>query len=435
MVVLKRRFSLRQARLSPSRIRPGQANASALRHKVFPNKGSPLSPEISPVVKQGGTLSYMPQLDALRALAVGLVFLNHWGDKTGVTGMLGVRLFFVISGFLITSILLGIRTEIETKGTPWTTQLRLFYSRRFLRLFPALLLLVVVLLIFNWESIRHTWGWHLSYLSNVYFARRGEYEGPISVLWSLSVEEQFYLAWPLLILVAPRRVHVPAAIALVVTAFLWRLTLQVNGVTGLWTYVLPFKWLDGIGLGALLSLSRDPCYRFDMKRLMRPVGLVGVASLVGLLSARITSGSTSTTEIFLDLAASVAFMWIVACASTGIEGWAGRLLRGAAILYLGRISYGLYLYHAFVPNLMKSFEKRVGIALTPWDVPVFLYDFSRGIAGGQAGKLAAVIMIGAYSLIAVGVASVSWFTWERPLTGLRKYIRYEGIPLRNNVTS
>jgi peptidoglycan/LPS O-acetylase OafA/YrhL len=112
-----------------------------------------MNSEIPPIVKQGGTLRYMPQLDALRAFAVGLVFLNHWGDKTGITGMLGVRPFFVISGFLITSILLGIRTEIEAKGTPWTTQLRLFYSRRFLRLFPALLLLVVDLLIFNWESI------------------------------------------------------------------------------------------------------------------------------------------------------------------------------------------------------------------------------------------------------------------------------------------
>jgi peptidoglycan/LPS O-acetylase OafA/YrhL len=155
---------------------------------------------------------YLPQLDGLRAFAVFAVMLHHFLPLNRVLpedfvtlGSLGVRLFFVLSGFLITGILLRCRQRASDGETKPSQQLRRFYVRRFLRIFPVYYVTLGIVALLNLPTVRESFFWHVAYLSNFLFSFLGRFEGPLSHFWSLAVEEQFYLLWPWLIVFAPRR--------------------------------------------------------------------------------------------------------------------------------------------------------------------------------------------------------------------------------------
>ena len=165
---------------------------------------------------RGGTVdgvsTFRPDVEGLRALAIVLVLLNHAG--VGLTGgFVGVDVFFVISGFLITGMLRG---ELARTGR---VSLARFYARRIRRLMPQAVTAIavvagaaaVVLPASRADALTgdmlaagaHAMNWHLAAESTDYFAS-GEQDGPLDHFWSLAVEEQFYLVWPLLLL-GPRR--------------------------------------------------------------------------------------------------------------------------------------------------------------------------------------------------------------------------------------
>ena len=121
---------------------------------------------------------------------------------------LAVETFFVISGFLITGILLDNRLQNSQSQI-----LKQFYIRRFLRIFPLHYLVLLLGLVVNADSLRESWCWQVFYLSNIYFYLNG-WHGYFSHFWSLAVEEQFYLFWPLLIICLARRFQMPAIIAI-----------------------------------------------------------------------------------------------------------------------------------------------------------------------------------------------------------------------------
>jgi peptidoglycan/LPS O-acetylase OafA/YrhL len=126
-----------------------------------------------------GRIAYRPQLDALRTFAVFSVLISHYWLKESLLGHFGVRLFFVLSGFLITSILLQ-------RGSTWT-----FYVRRVSRLWPAFYLCLALALLFDMPGYRQSWKWHAAQLTNVYVSLHGTWESawPAAPLWSLNVEE------------------------------------------------------------------------------------------------------------------------------------------------------------------------------------------------------------------------------------------------------
>src|SRR5208337_4189358 len=147
-------------------------------------------------------------LDGIRALAVIAVMIQHFDPGTVrwiKLGHVGVRVFFVLSGFLITGILLQARQSAEIDGLSKWRVLRNFYARRFLRIFPIYYLVILVTWVAGIAEMRESVGWNLSYLSNFYFYQRGTGNYSVTHLWSLAVEEQFYLLWPLLILFLPRK--------------------------------------------------------------------------------------------------------------------------------------------------------------------------------------------------------------------------------------
>ena len=323
----------------------------------------------------------MPQLDALRAFAVAAVMVHHFipglNDVLPLAAI-GVRLFFVLSGFLITGILL----EARQNGSPLTTNLRNFYARRTLRIFPLFYLTLAITYALGIPPVRETLGWHAAYLSNVYFFLRGDWHGSVSHFWSLAVEEQFYLAWPALVLLLRGPAVMRAVMACVVVGPLSRLGFIVIAGNPLGS-VLPTSCLDTLGIGALLALRQGKAGRWWL-----PVGSLLFAACQVFRQAEVLGWAVVTFE---DLGLALSCGWVVARAA---EGKAGRLLSLRPLLYLGTILYGLYVFHNFVPAFLADI--RIPFAVRP---ARFLLNCG----------------------VTVAAASLSWFLFERPLGLLKRH--------------
>jgi len=263
-------------------------------------------------------MKYRPQLDYLRAYSVTMLLVNHlWLTKTEVAD-LGVLSFFVLSGFLIT------RTLLENPS------IGEFYWRRGIRLFPAYYACLAADLLFNLEGMRATWGWHAFELTDVFVYQRQSWEAawPSDHLWSLDVEWQFYLAWPLILRFTPRKHLRWAAVALIVLSLVYKDLDQADQVG-----TLPFGWLDALGVGILLALYEGrPKVLYVLGLLAAPFAVMHVAH---------------PTEI--TGAASLAVL-----SALVLGAWRNALPIPVVkpVQALGRISYGVYIYHLLVEGLL-----------------------------------------------------------------------------------
>lgn len=294
--------------------------------------------------------AYWPQLDGLRAVAVAFVMAFHFipgVDRYAPLGTMGVRLFFVLSGFLITGILLSWR------GRPLGAAVNVFYARRALRIFPLFYFVLMAAAALDIGPVRDTFAWHAAYLSNFYFYQRGDWHGSVSHLWSLAVEEQFYAVWPWLILCAPERWLRPIVIAAIVVAPLSRLLFPDPMDS-----VLPTSCLDSLGLGALMALPPAS------NRVRAGMVLVGSLLVVVTLMLRYAGLGGQYQIVGLDFGVSLLSAWVVAGAASGFTGVAGRLLSASPVVATGRISYGLYVYHGFTPYLLGRYVP--GFIDMPW---------------------------------------------------------------------
>lgn len=209
----------------------------------------------------GNELRYKPQLDGLRTLAVGGVIGHHlwpesWWGHGWLTrwGALGVPLFFVLSGFLITTLLLNARDGSASSANARIGVWWRFGIRRVLRLFPAYYVVILIGLVLGVRAIVELWPWHVTYLTNFWIARHGQWIGPASHFWSLAVEEQFYLVWPVIVLFCPLN-----KMGCVIGS-----TLVIGPLFRFWWEgpdVLLLSRVDQLGGGALLAwLAHEQCH-------------------------------------------------------------------------------------------------------------------------------------------------------------------------------
>ena len=343
---------------------------------------------------------YMPQLDTLRAIAVILVIISHWFSAEHVfnrftsNGTLGVTLFFVLSGFLITGILLRNKTDVQ-KGFSTSGAFKIFYIRRSLRIFPVYYLLLVVLVLFNIASVRESFWWHFFYASNFFFWAKGEFGGSLSHLWTLSVEEQFYLIWPAIILFIPVK-NLPAAFVLgILTAIIFRF-LVITPQNELGRFLMPGS-LDSFCIGALFAYGRY-LTTATYQRYAKSKNFLVIVAVV-LLAFVHTSIYKNANWFFKPdyyFIISISFgVLIDKVADTVTYPPLGIFLNNKILQYIGKISYGIYLFHNFIPffyglPLPKSFE------------PVSLY----------------IIQICRFGIL-IAIASLSWFLFEKPLLKLK----------------
>ncbi|MEZ6185371.1 MAG: acyltransferase [Planctomycetota bacterium] len=345
-------------------------------------------------------LGYVPQLDGLRALAVGAVLITHFLPETELArrvdwGVLGVRLFFVLSGFLITRILLDARSQRDQGALSLGQALRTFYLRRVLRIFPIYYLTVAVMSLASPTIRAQAWVF-LLYLQNLLFAWEGSY-GVAPHFWTLAVEEQFYLLWPAAVLLLPRRALVGCVLALIAAAPAWRLGVLLLGGAEVTARVFTLGCTDTLGLGALLALA-------GAGRWLRPLGVAGALALIPLLLCHALRWGDPAWIVLGDLAlGAVGVAWVARLVRGG-TGLDQRLLASRPLVYLGRISYGIYVYHFFVPRqLARVFAK---------------LDWSVG-----------PLTLAALSAVAsIALASASWVLLERPLARLKRRLPYREEP-------
>ncbi|RVD02393.1 acyltransferase, partial [Mesorhizobium sp. M2A.F.Ca.ET.029.05.1.1] len=223
---------------------------------------------------------YRPQIDSLRAVAVFAVMYSHFWDEASPWGHYGVRLFFVISGYLITGILIRSKEVARSQGALGV--ILVFYLRRALRIFPAYYVMLTLAAAFLPE-IRTSLPWHAAYLSNVLFALNGNWDPwQLAHLWSLSVEEQFYLFWPLLIVLSPRQTLIPTLIGVILAAVAFRAAIMFYLPEGPARYVLTPAAFDALGAGALLAAIEASNRLTDVLRWRLAIASVAAIAIVAV---------------------------------------------------------------------------------------------------------------------------------------------------------
>ena len=337
-------------------------------------------------------------LDGLRAVAVGLVFLSHVDVDVFPGGYMGVDIFFALSGYLITGLLLA---EWDRDDRIWLFG---FYARRWLRLMPALVAMVLVVAatsVFFTMVTATDVGATLTYLINVKAFATGNLGGYFAHTWSLAVEEQFYLVWPFVLLLVLRRrislrvvVVAISVLGAVITGVVY-LTLARGGDVE-WAervYRLPTTHAAELGTGILLALGLRAARR---SRLTLAVGHTWafVASAVVILVVLFTL-EESTDWLYLGgfLLPGIPATALVAHVVLHPESTATRLLGVTPLAWLGERSYAFYLWHFPLLAMLTSYVDSAVL---------------RGLAGLVLSLLA---------------CHVSWVLVERPV--LRRKVRYE----------
>jgi peptidoglycan/LPS O-acetylase OafA/YrhL len=372
--------------------------------------------------------SRIPALDGLRGIAILLVLFLHFGqfghglpaptvlvDKVFIhaarTGWMGVDLFFVLSGFLITGIL------YDTKGSP--RYFRQFYARRVLRIFPlyyaALVLFLIILPALrpeHWvlKDLKTDAAWYWTYLYNVKVAADGfRPSSALGHFWSLAVEEQFYLVWPIVVLWLGRKHLLVVCVVAVVGALVFRLVSSSTGYVVLPDVLTPAR-MDALAVGAFIAVvARSPNGLSVMRRWAVPVAVAAALPLAVLLRYNVALATVSHTLVALLFGAILVLALTVSPVSLLGTAAASPILR-----FFGRYSYALYVFHH--PLL--------------WFKPAFSLAFVPTVFGSQlpAYLLWLVISIGA----SVAIALVSWHLLEKQFLKMKKLFPYErplGLPL------
>ena len=351
-------------------------------------------------------IGYMPHLDGLRAFAVGGVIVEHWASgmprpvRTVVDsldlGGWGVECFFVLSGFLITLLLL----QAKAGGQAFGTALGHFYSRRVLRIFPAYYLVLGLCLIFL-PTTRDYLSWHFFYLGNIYLLWHDSFVPVGGHFWSLALEEQFYLFWPLIVLLVPSSRLAYVALVLCALAPITRLVLwYAMGEAHLSIWTFPTTALDLLGFGAFLAITKDRRQLSTADPFVRQMQLLGLGALVVYALAYKLGHDTVEFAIVGRSLIAMVFGALVLHASFGFTGAVRHLLGNRLVVWLGTISYGLYIYHQFVPGLYLR-------ALQTLDLPVD----SWGLYYVRYPLLLMLLLV---------VTSASFYLWEQPIRRYRK---------------
>jgi peptidoglycan/LPS O-acetylase OafA/YrhL len=338
--------------------------------------------------------TYLPELDGLRGLAILAVVLYHchprlegtWLYYASLWGWAGVILFFVMSGFLITCILLG------TRDNPH--YFHQFHARRALRVWPVYLLVLAVVYLNAdwfvggpvWHAIKTApWLAYIFCVQNLFHLTLPPALGPS---WALAIEEQYYFVWAPVV----RWLRRPWMLAVVLVAALVASPMLRHANLHWMTPTNTLIHLDGIALGSLLALAF-----YTVKLGRRTWLMIGLSAFVlGITAAATVAGGTS----LLDSALAMGFAgaMVAAIASTGARNPINAILRRGPLPFYGRISYGLYMTH----------------------ISVFIYFgwFDRAMDRyGIAGNLA---VVGFRLVMCTLVATALWYGFESQILKLKR---------------
>ena len=349
--------------------------------------------------------AYIPAIDGLRAISILLVLFSHAGLGHIIPGNLGVLIFFVISGFLITRLMI---VEIESTGT---LSLKAFYLRRIIRLMPAMLVYLAIfgtitVYFFNAEITATHILSAVLYFANYYqvYVNYPPYN-PVPILWSLAVEEHYYIVFPLLMLAFrhnPKRM-IPWLFALVALVLLWRFYVFFKcasvpdwpfcGLPNAIRFHATTMIVDCILYGSILALLLHYIKAESFKILLHPAALIAA---VGVLLITLIVRDPLFRETLRFSVQSLCVMLIIIHVLYSSFSLPRKILCNGILTYIGKLSYSLYLFHFGVLIVQEGLQEK-GI-ITAHSIPVTLVYLAASFA----------------------CAAASYHTIERPMLALRK---------------
>ncbi len=337
---------------------------------------------------------YLPQLDGARALAVLAVVLHHYGiylDGRWDWGPIGPVVFFMLSGYLVTKSMMKLR---ERDG--WIGEVTHFHFRRFCRLLPVLYIMIGAGVLVGLPEYTDHWAWHAGLATNFLVVVQNDWVGASSHLWSLGVQEQFYILWPFLLLLVPKRFLAVTVIGIALSGFLWRAGCIVGGASPFVRWFLLPGSLDTFAAGSLVAL-----YAHKIPALSRLVKMAMAALALGLFALSSVlrhAPQDSLWTALVEVPESLCFAWLL-IRLLDPTSWPSALLRWRPLVELGRLSYGIFVFHVLVSILFQPVVEHFGFR------------------HGQGWT--AVLLIG----ISVVVSAASFYLIEQPLLRWSKGFR------------
>jgi peptidoglycan/LPS O-acetylase OafA/YrhL len=345
---------------------------------------------------------YQPQLDGLRALAILGILFEHFDlplPEMFRCGPLSVRFFFVLTGYFITLSLWRVRDEMADSDQGFMPLGR-YYLARLLRTGPPFYLSLVLGAVFGIEEVRSNFFWLATFQANNYIAWLGYWPDAISHYWSLAVQEQFYFLWPALVLTLPKRWFLPVMVGFIGFGLAFRIGCILTNATTLARWVTLLGCIDSFAVGALVAYLRQSHIlerMWQSKNLLFAMPLVACGcfylgrALMTLPEGNIWLGLVETID-------AVFLAWVLAASLTGMNARYARVLSWAPLVYLGKISYGIYVYHVFIIVLVSPLLLPYGIS----------EDHN---AFGRIAILLALTLV---------VSSLSWHWIEQPFLAWKK---------------
>ncbi len=347
-----------------------------------------------------------------------LVVIYHFSDalmQFHVWYDLGVFIvfFFVLSSYLITRILLGAKEKALDRGVGRGKVAAVFLLRRTLRIFPAYYLYLIVLMLFPAEGheAREHAGMYFFHLANIQLYLTKTWGTYTVHFWTLSVEEQFYLIWPWLILFVPNRYLVRVLVALIISGVLFRIgmtTLMKDQMIEIFPMLsLTPACIDCFAAGALLAYYHRQ--GVTENRWLKWVMLAVIPLWLFLILSHHRRWFLGMDRVFVSLLSVL----IIDTANRGYKGVAGQFLENGVVQYLSKISYGIYIYHLISPVFVRYIL--VGLKkLFPSGGFLWLSDISQNSVSGFL----------LYLLVSIGCASISWYCLEQPVNQIKSFFGY-----------
>lgn len=301
-------------------------------------------------------------LDGLRGLAVLFVAIHHFGlHLPGWLdwGPVAPNIFFLLSGYLIT------RSLLKMQEKPAPGQLFRYHARRLTRLLPALYAMLAVGWLVGLEEFREGLLWHATFASNIQMVRQDDWSGYASHLWSLSNQEQFYLLWPLLLLL-PVRWLVPALAAICFGALVFRLWCLHVGASEFFRWLMLPSSLDTFAAGGLIAWMQAARKGAPLLaprwRWLVAAGAVGCWFLARHM--RGGYGTHSLSLAFIDTFETVFFAWLLVEFLQHGRSLLARAFSFGPLCFVGRVSYGVYLWHMLVFLALAPLLDALGLTAT-----------------------------------------------------------------------
>jgi len=369
---------------------------------------------------------HIPELDGVRGMSIVMVLFFHL-QLTGIIrqhyeifntlfihGWISVDLFFVLSGFLITTILL------KTKGRP--NYFKTFYTRRILRIFPLYYLYIFLFFLVasntkiatmeEFSIIMNNKLWFIFYVQNILIATTQQVlPFGLNDLWTLSIEEQFYIVWPFLVFIFPKNKLKYAIAFFIVFPLFFRIISTMNQATWIFNYFFSLARIDTLGFGAFaayfLHMNKDPLLQKKLVRITSGIGIAGIA-IIFLIQKQFLYFEKITNMFGFTCLGLIFFSLIVKVASGDISALSSKIIGNPFFRYCGKISYCMYMIHGLVIYLYETviLEKLELIGLS------------------NHSTLSNIVIVILYFSTVILVASASWFFFESKILKLKKYFSY-----------